>query len=189
MHKILFLWFMLFALGTKAQTMTTIIQNMPDSILPQLTRNNRLDFVDYLASNMKAETTNRLGGKSEMTELSDTYTYIRLSKSAEVAFKLLTTDTGNKIIMQINTYTLPDSFKVSHPVFYTSDWQIIPSKTLLPGNIFHVGQDTAIQLTAYADNSDIDVFRHKVVTIEPYDDKGEEGKQDVLHLQWNGKTF
>lgn len=188
MQKILFFWLLSFALSSNAQTMTTIIQTMPDSILPQLTRNNRLDFIDYLASNMKAETTNRLGGKSEMTILSDTYTNIRLSESAEVAFKLLTTDTGDKLIMQIYTYTLPESLKVSHPTFYSLEWKIIPPDTYLPGYILHPDYNTACQLTANAENSDLEVHKSKVIVLEPYDDKAD-NKQDIETLKWKGKTY
>lgn len=188
MQKLLIFWLLSFALSANAQTMTTIIQTMPDSILPQLTRNNRLDFIDYLASNMKAETTNRLGSKSEMTVLSDTYANIRLSNSAEAAFKLLTTDTGDKLIMQIYTYTLSDSLKVSNPIFYKPDWRNGNLASYLPDYIIHPDPNTAYQLTANAVNSDIEVRKHRVVVLEPYDEK-KEGKQDVEVLKWNGKTY
>lgn len=194
MQKLLILWLLSFALSANAQTMATIIQTMPDSILPQLTRNNRLDFIDYMASNMKAETSNRLGGKSEMTELSDTYTNIRLSESAEVAFKLLTTNTGDKVIMQIYTYTLSDSLKVSQPIFYTTGWQIDTPCTYLPDFINHHDSNTAYQLTAHADNSNLEVRQSKVVVLEPYDEKNisstfKRFSSDSTPLTWNGKTF
>ena len=64
---------MVLPVSLTAQNMSDIIKDMPDSIMPLLTKNDRLDFIDYLASNMKAEVTNRLGGKSEMTTISNNY--------------------------------------------------------------------------------------------------------------------
>ena len=52
-----------------AQLAKTCFTNMPDSLSPLLTAVNRADFIDFLESKMKAEVTNRFGGKSEMTEL------------------------------------------------------------------------------------------------------------------------
>ena len=59
-----------------AQEAKTCFVNMPDSLSPLLTAVNRADCVDFLASKMKAQVTNTLGGKSEMTEL--TADYIRI---------------------------------------------------------------------------------------------------------------
>ena len=43
-------------------TMRDVFRQMPDSIVPYLTENNRLDFIDFIDSNMKAEVTNAFGG-------------------------------------------------------------------------------------------------------------------------------
>ena len=42
-------------------------RQMPDSVMPTLTQNNRLDCLDFLDAGMKAEVRNRLGGTSVMT--------------------------------------------------------------------------------------------------------------------------
>ena len=49
---------------------------MPDSVMPLLTNNNRLDFIDFLDSNMDAVVINRLDGRSQMKVLTDDYTAI-----------------------------------------------------------------------------------------------------------------
>ena len=41
-----------------------VFKQMPDSLMPYLSQNNRLDFIDFLDANMKAEVKNRLGGTS-----------------------------------------------------------------------------------------------------------------------------
>ena len=52
-------------------TIRDIFKQMPDSLMPYLSQNNRLDFIDFLDSHMKAEVRNTLGGTSEMTALAD----------------------------------------------------------------------------------------------------------------------
>ena len=102
-----------------AQNMRDLVSTMPDTILPLLTKNDRLDFIDYLDSNMKAEVSNKMGGKSEMTTISDDYTHIKMSPNSEVAFKLL--PYGNApIVCMIHTYSANASESLIK--FYTTAW-------------------------------------------------------------------
>lgn len=103
-----------------AQSMKEIITNMPDSITPLLTKNNRLDFIDYLAANQKAEEKNAFGAKSEMTKLTETRSTIRVTDSSTMDFKILknpetmvgiitTVQSDKKIFTSIiKYYSLPD---------------------------------------------------------------------------------
>ena len=45
---------LLVSLATTAVDMKDVFTAMPDSVLPTLTRNNRLDMIDFVASGMKA---------------------------------------------------------------------------------------------------------------------------------------
>ena len=88
---LLALWLM-FALcgGAGAQqTMTDVWKRMPDSLLVYVSQNNRLDFVDFLESKMKAEVKTGFEDKSEMTELTDSYLRLQLSPLAILQMKLL----------------------------------------------------------------------------------------------------
>ena len=69
--NILVLLVLCFSLSSHAQekTMSELFKAMPDSILPYLSENNRLDMIDFMEAKMKAEVTNLLDGKSEMTAL------------------------------------------------------------------------------------------------------------------------
>ena len=61
----------LFAFSGFAQTMRQLFVSLPDSVLmPQLTKVNREDCIDFLDSKMKAEVTNRFDGKSTLDTLS-----------------------------------------------------------------------------------------------------------------------
>ena len=69
--------------------MRDVFKQIPDSLVPYLSQNNRLDFIDFLDSNMKAEVRNKLGGMSEMTALTDDSLSIRMSNALQVDMLLL----------------------------------------------------------------------------------------------------
>ena len=60
---------MLFMIPCQAQPKRReVFQRMPATMLPYLTENNKLDFIDFIDSGMKAEIRNELGGKSEQSK-------------------------------------------------------------------------------------------------------------------------
>ena len=103
-----------------------LFREMPDSILPVLSENNRLDMIDFMASGMKAEVSNRLGGKSEMTLLADDSLRVKVSDALTVTLLLITPldsiENGNKIICFIRTYGTDESMLQSVTSFYTPQW-------------------------------------------------------------------
>ena len=103
-----------------------LFREMPDSILPVLSENNRLDMIDFMASGMKAEVSNRLGGKSEMTLLADDSLRVKVSDALTVTLLLITpldsVENGNKIICFIRTYGTDKSMLQSVTSFYTPQW-------------------------------------------------------------------
>ena len=110
--------------------MHDVFKQMPDTLLPTLSENNRLDMLDFMASNMKAEVTNRLGGKSEMTLLTDSTLSIQMSKVLKVDMLLLTPATSadpesEDVICLIETFGT-DSLSLESTVrFYTHTWQLL----------------------------------------------------------------
>ncbi len=127
MNKILLL-FSLFTFSmvqVHAQDMRSIFKSMPDSIVPYLTENNKLDFLDFLDSDMKAEITNRLGGKSEMQTLNDNYLRLILSESSVLEMRLLSTDypvdSISQIVCMVRTFgTVQKESTIS---FYSTKWK------------------------------------------------------------------
>ena len=80
MKQILYTIFcIVFATSLQAQEARHAFVNMPDSILPVLTKINRADCIDFLDSHMKALVKNRFDQQSEMTHLSKDYIAIQLS--------------------------------------------------------------------------------------------------------------
>lgn len=100
---------MFFAIPCDAQQkIRDVFLQMPDSLLPYLTENNRLDFFDFMDSNMKAEVHNELGGKSEMLSLTDESLTLQLSHSLKVVMRLVpvveAVDSCQQVVCMITTY-------------------------------------------------------------------------------------
>lgn len=72
---------------SSAQTLRQAFASMPDSLMPTLTKNNRLDMMDFVDAKMKAVVTNKLGGESLMTCLTSDSLCVRLSDALTVEMK------------------------------------------------------------------------------------------------------
>lgn len=89
----LFFILYLFSVSASAQTVREAFKAMPDSLVPYLTANNRLDLMDFMDAKMKATVTNLLDGQTEMTFLSDDSLSIRMSDALTVEMKSQQADT------------------------------------------------------------------------------------------------
>ena len=103
--------------------------DMPDSVMPALTRSDRMDFLDYMDSGMKARVSNKLGGESEMTMLRENMLTVRTSQSGQLDMALFRKKDGENLICIIRTVTAryPDS----HISFYTEEWTPVQLKGLI----------------------------------------------------------
>lgn len=95
--------------------------SMPDSVMPLLTMNNRLDFIDFLDCHMEAVVTNRFDGKSRMDTLTEDYLRIRYTRTCEVSMKLLPVNDTTDVLCMVTTMqaAVPDS----RIAFYDAHWQ------------------------------------------------------------------
>lgn len=129
---------LLFAHVCSAQeaSMRDVFRQIPDSLMPTLSVNNRLDFIDFMDSNMKAVVKNQLGGNSEMTALTDDSLSVRMSDALRIDMLFLTLDESVDTIKQVIVFAesfLTDSvYQDTRVRFYTPDWQQITSD--LPWN-------------------------------------------------------
>ena len=122
-----------FSMGSSAQekTMAELFKVMPDSLLPYLTTNNRLDMLDFMEANMKAEVTNLLDGKSEMTALAPDSLSIRMNSVLRIDMKVARVaepvDSNTQIIRVIRTYTLNENQTERIVDVYSSVWRKLSS--------------------------------------------------------------
>ncbi|MBO7115466.1 MAG: DUF3256 family protein [Prevotella sp.] len=111
MRKLLMIGILLSLLCSPCEAqrkMRDVFLQMPDSLLPYLTENNRLDFLDFMDSGMKAEVHNELGGRSEMLSLSDEMLTLQVSHAMKVVMRLVpvaeAVDSCQQVICMITTY-------------------------------------------------------------------------------------
>ena len=89
------LHFSLFSLhfALAQERMRDIYAAAPDSIFPLLTKNNRLDQIDFRENNMPGVVKNRFDGHSELLVLTDRYLKLQLSEHCTVEMRLLSDST------------------------------------------------------------------------------------------------
>lgn len=125
MKKILFtiLLSVGFALGAEAQrpVMSELFKVMPDSLMPYLTQNNRLDMIDFMEAKMKAEVANLLEGKSVMTALTADSLSIDMSNALRVDLMLTNRDDSVVVCMQ-KTYQISEHQVEKTIQYFSTTW-------------------------------------------------------------------
>ena len=111
--------------------MSSLFKEMPDSLMPYLSRNNRLDMVDFMEANMKAEVTNLLEGKSCMTALTSDSLSIRMNDVLQVEIRLFPSDevadSSKQMIRVRRIYTINKNQTASIVDIYDAAWQLLRS--------------------------------------------------------------
>lgn len=112
-----------------------VFKAMPDSLMPYLSANSRLDMVDFMEAGMRAEVTNLLEGDSEMTMLTDDSLSIRLSGSLSVDMQLTAVtepvDSNMYVVRMVRTYTINGHQTESIVDIYSTVWRRISSERIV----------------------------------------------------------
>ena len=116
-------------LGGRAQELRSLFVAMPDSVLPLLTKTNRMDCVDFLDSNMKAEVKNRFNNTSELKVLTKDYLELQLTSQSSVEMKLLPLNDSVKVVCMV--HTVCGSACDSEITFYDTQWKQLPAKNYI----------------------------------------------------------
>ena len=115
--------------AASAEDLRTLFVNMPDSIMPTLTKSERMDFLDYMDSGMKARVQNKLGGESIMTALTEQSLTVVTSQSGRLEMVLFPYKKGTNLICIIKTVTA--RYDDSRLAFYNEDWMPIETGNLI----------------------------------------------------------
>ncbi len=170
---------MIYTTSVSAQTIQDLLRNLPDSIFPTLSQNNVLDFMDYMVCNMKAEVTNKLGGKSEMLVLTDDYTKIRTSSNHEVQIKLLPFGSGK--IAAVVRSAIIDSTKIDSQIeFYTSKWLHLPTEE----HISFSDAENMCNMQMNEENTDLNIQFHNLFELDK-----EKKPRTPIKLEWDGNMW
>lgn len=121
MKKILlFSAFLFAAVSSVAQVrMRDVFAQLPDSILPLMTRNNRLDCIDFIENGMEARVKNKFNDQVVLEALTEDFLLIRTSESSTVEMKLM--PLGSDTLICVNrTYLGPT--EDSEVKLYNTNW-------------------------------------------------------------------
>ena len=113
----------------RAEDLRTLFIGMPDSIIPTLTKSERMDFLDYMDSGMRARVRNKLGGESMMTAFSDNSLTVMTSQSGRLEMVLFPRKNGSNLICIIRTVTA--RYEDSRLSFYNEDWTPVNAESLI----------------------------------------------------------
>ena len=109
-------------LVSPAQTIRDVFRTMPDSIMPYLTKNAKLDMMDFMDAKMKAAVNNELGGESQMLFLSDDSLAVKLSDALMLELFLEKVDT-NMVIAMKRTYIIKERHEEVLINRFSSSWR------------------------------------------------------------------
>lgn len=193
------------SLSAQEVRMRDVFAQMPDTILPLLTKNNRLDCIDFIENGMQAKVRNRFDDYAELTHLTDSYLHLQLSEASEVEMKLLQTKKGENRIVLFRTYAAPA--RDTHVECYDAEWRLVNDVNLpCPGveEFWEEAPDSLSQLARFAQLSQKDLRLVKVspspdspsivMTIaidELAEDEGKAAELLVrpLRYDWDGEAF
>ena len=124
MRKILLLsvLFLVSASSSAQLKMRDVFAQLPDSVLPLMTLNNRLDCIDFIENNMEARVKNKFNDQVVLEVLTDDYLSIRTSEGSAVEMKLVP-QAGDTLICVNRTYFGPA--EDSEIRLYDIDWQLV----------------------------------------------------------------
>ena len=186
MRKILFFLCCCLCSATNATVnMRDILKSMPDSIMPLLTENNRLDLVDFIDSNMSAEVTNILQGKSSMPILNDQYAKILLTESSVMEMLLLETqtpvDSVNQILCVVKTFGT--DIKESTIDFYTVKGRRLNSEDYM------VKPDAEIWVAEWNEKDAAMIISPVSGLNPPANEEQKITEKPSINLKWDGRIL
>jgi len=178
----LFLLSMFWVVALSAQTtIRDVLKAMPDSVVPYLTENNRLDMIDFMDTHMDAVVTNALGGKSQLLALTDQYASIRLSESSEVAMRLLDVsapvDSAQQVLCLVRTYG--SDIRESTVAFYSLSWRLLPTAD-------YFVQPDEMFVATLGNEAPTLTLSQKPYFDAPLKEEQEKIEEVLITLKWNG---
>lgn len=199
------LFFLLVVSMVQAQKMRDVFAEMPDDVLRVMTKNNRLDCIDFIENSMTAKVRNRLEGFSELKRLTSDYLDLSLTERTRVEMKLLPIADSLNIIAVVKTFSGP--MKMSTLTLYDAEWKRLPEKDYITFPQYEaywvlndtLGHDEVKRLQSLQDMHFITMSLEEtscrlVFELHPGDVEKEDAEQMKKVLQpivfvWDGKKF
>lgn len=132
-----FLWVVLLVTSVQAKSLKDLWVSMPDSLLPTLDRNLRLELVELEEMGVKPNVKNLLGEECDMDTLTNDYLECTTSKAARLQMIYLPSSAGDSVLCVIKTFRAPS--KESEIRFYDQGWRQLPISSYLAKDQYALG--------------------------------------------------
>lgn len=132
MKRIIYACLLLLVACSQVEARTPIrnwLATMPDSVMPLLTKNNCLDFLDFYDCGMEAIVSNRVDGKSRMDTLTEDFVCINYTRTTDVRMKLLMINDTVDVLCMVTT--VKAQVDDSRMAFFDSGWQPLDMKAYI----------------------------------------------------------
>lgn len=131
MKKYTVIFLLMVGMQLSAQvTMRDLWLSMPDSLLPYLNQNLRLEHVDFVDMNVPSEVNNLLQGEGRLDTLTANYVSLQLNERRTLQMRLFTRDDSTQVVCMVNTFRAPEPESTLR--FFTTDWQPLDQTFGLP---------------------------------------------------------
>lgn len=192
-------------------TMRDLFSQMPDSLLPYLSHNNKLDLIDFVDSGMESEVTNGFDDRTQLLKLTPDYMQLKASPASLVEMKILPSaallpDSSEAVVCVVCTFG--EKVFASIVRFYTSRWMplsiaspikayenvLVARPDTMSKERYDVLQQSLYPLMISASLSETE----PVMTLQVNPrvlSEDDEAKKDIeaiirqITLNWNGETF
>ena len=101
----------------------SVFTNLPSELMPLLTRNDRLDLLDYHKAGMEARVTNILGGTTTLVERNDTTLCLQLTAVSRWRLTLVPDALGAVRFRITKIFFLPEEWQREE--WYDADYQLL----------------------------------------------------------------
>lgn len=164
--------------------MRDVLCEMPDTIVPYLSRNNRLDMIDFFDSGMKAVVSNSLDGKSSLLKLNDRYASLQLTSASQLDMRILDTkemvDSASQIVCVVCTYGT--GIRQSTVSFYSLQWRPLPTNLFLQWS-------GLVYYATLGESDDTFILTPECRLNPPANETQEDEVKTSIFLNWNGINF
>ena len=117
--------------------MRDVFAAMPDSLLPAVSKNNRLDCIDFIENGLEAKVRNAFDDYVALEALTPDYARFRSSAASVMELKLLPVTDSTSVLCVVTTAQVgeessPQSLEDSNVSFLSPDWSPLPADVVVP---------------------------------------------------------
>lgn len=108
--------------------------SIPDSLIPTLDKNLRIECLDLLDMGVKPEVKNLLGTDCMLDTLTADYLLLKTSKAAVVQMKLLPLSAGDSLLCVVKAFSAPE--RESEVRFFNQQWKEVDARQLFDHDLY-----------------------------------------------------